>query len=227
MNMKKIVASAAALSLTAAVAVGGTLAFLKDNTEALTNNFTYNAASQNVDLKIYERKIDPEKKTEVYKDAEGQKVSYVDKEQAGSDKFVYEGEDQAYTIIPGATVEKDPTLRLTSGDTEVYLYAEVKETNTEGILTVTMADGWLPLEVDGANDGTVYVWKGAGEVAEKIATGMTGDVANTLEYPVLESVTYEDVRDDVNATNIAVYGYVVDAVAGADAAAVYTATFAA
>lgn len=40
MNMKKIVAVASALSLTAAVAVGGTLAWLADDTAAITNTFT-------------------------------------------------------------------------------------------------------------------------------------------------------------------------------------------
>ena len=41
MKMKKIVATGSALALTAAVAVGGTLAYLTANTEVKVNKFTY------------------------------------------------------------------------------------------------------------------------------------------------------------------------------------------
>lgn len=215
MKMKKIVSAIAALSLVAALAIGGTLAFLKDETGAVTNNFTYNAASQNVDLKIYEHKIDPDNNTKVFDTA------YTE----GDDThIVYEGESQAYTIMPGATVDKDPTLRLTSGATKVYLYAEVVKSDTNNaIANIEIADGWEKLSGSGKNGGDLYVL--AASKTAGVNTGMTGDVANTVEYQVLENVTYTStLSDDANAS-IAVYGYVVDAVAGTDAGTVYTETF--
>ena len=48
MNMKKIVASVSALALTAAVAVGGTLAWLTDQTDPEVNTFT--VGNINIDL---------------------------------------------------------------------------------------------------------------------------------------------------------------------------------
>lgn len=215
MNMKKIVASASALALTAAVAVGGTLAYLQDNTLAVTNNFTYNAASQNVSLEIYEHKINPDAPLTVFDTAY----------KAGdSDHFVYEGENQDYTIMPGATVEKDPTLRVTSGNTKVYVYAEVVENDTnEAIASIAVNSAWEKLNVAGKNNGTVYVLTASKTAG--VATGMDEDVAITSEYPVLDSVTYASTLSNNANASIAVYGYVVDAVAGSDAAAVYTATF--
>lgn len=218
MNMKKIVASASALALTAAVAVGGTLAFLQDNTEALTNNFTYNAASQNVALEIYEHKINPDNQLTVFD------TPYAEDD---TDHFVYEGGNQTYTIMPGATVAKDPTLRVTSGNTKVYLYAEVVPGgDTTAIQTINVnTTDWEELGVPGKNGGTVYVLKTCKDGG--IATGLKDDqkTAETDEYKVLNSVTYAStLSNDANAS-IAVYGYVVDAVAGSDPATVYTATF--
>ena len=215
MKMKKIVATGSALALTAAVAVGGTLAYLQDSTNAVTNKFTYNAASQNVSLEIYEHKINPENPLQVFDTA------YTAEDDT---HFVYEGDAQDYTIMPGATVEKDPTLRVTSGNTKVYVYAEVKETDeSNAIETITMADGWTSLEMKGANNGDVYVLTLSNDGG--IATGMAEQIANTNEYPVLKSVKYASTMSADATANIEVYGYVVDAVAGADAKTVYTSTF--
>ena len=53
MKMKKIVATGSALALTAAVAVGGTLAWLQQSTETLTNTFVW-ADSNGIDLVLEE-----------------------------------------------------------------------------------------------------------------------------------------------------------------------------
>ncbi|OUQ23021.1 hypothetical protein B5E80_11180 [Flavonifractor sp. An135] len=53
MNMKKIVATASALSLTAAVAIGGTLAWLQDSSNTITNTFTWGEGN-NINLTLAE-----------------------------------------------------------------------------------------------------------------------------------------------------------------------------
>lgn len=68
MNMKKIVATAAALSLTAAVAVGGTLAWLTDTTTAEENTFTYKFGVEDKPITIELTDVFPEK--EMYPGAE-------------------------------------------------------------------------------------------------------------------------------------------------------------
>ena len=202
---KKVLVSAGALALAVGVTAAGTLAYLQDNTDAVTNNFTYNAASQNVSLTLFEHKLN----------ADGLTV--------GSEEIA-EGASQDYKIIPGATAVKDPTLRVTSGDTKVYVYAEVVETDSGEVLTPNMADGWTELEdVAGANGGTVYVLTAS--QSGGVNTGMQDGAAKTADYKVLESVTYASSMDEDKTGSIVVYGYVVDAVAGADAGDVYTATF--
>ena len=51
MNVKKVAATTAALSLTAAVAVGGTLAWLTAKTDTIENTFTIG----NVGIKLQEK----------------------------------------------------------------------------------------------------------------------------------------------------------------------------
>ena len=53
MKMKKIVATGSALALTAAVAVGGTLAWLQDTSETVTNTFVW-SADNNINLTLDE-----------------------------------------------------------------------------------------------------------------------------------------------------------------------------
>lgn len=204
---KKVLVSAGALALAVGVTAAGTLAYLQDKTDAVTNKFTYNAASQNVSLELFEHELK----------ADGLHVD--------TEKEIAEGASQDYTIIPGATAEKDPTLRVTSGNTKVYVYAEVKETDSGNVLTPEMADGWTQLGVAGKNGGTVYVLTASQSGGVNTGMNEEGTAAKTVEYPVLESVTYTDSLAENAEAEIVVYGYVVDAVAGSDAGTVYTNTF--
>lgn len=56
MKLKKIALTVTAVALVAAVSIGGTMAFLQDTTETITNTFTMG----NVDIAVLERKSDTE-----------------------------------------------------------------------------------------------------------------------------------------------------------------------
>ena len=67
----------------------------------------------------------------------------------------------AYTLLPGVDVPKDPYLRVT-GKTPIaaYLFLEVKEALDPAYLSYTVDPAlWTKLTVSGANGGTVYVYK--------------------------------------------------------------------
>lgn len=201
MNMKKIVAVASALSLTAAIAVGGTLAYLQAQTKSVKNNFTYVAADQNVTLALYEHEL-----------AENDNLHIGDvKKYAGETGYT-----QEYTIVPGATAEKDPTLELKSGNTKVYVYAEIVTKDTaDAIKQINMPDGkWTLLEDVKSNTSLSEGETSAVYVLTESANGQYS--APEMEsLQVFTSVEYNNLADssqDITsgAVSIAVYGYAVD-----------------
>ncbi|OUN02732.1 hypothetical protein B5G43_15825 [Flavonifractor sp. An92] len=113
MKMKKIVASASALALTAAVAVGGTLAYLQMATDPIVNTFT---AGNNIAITLDEAKISGDGRTE---------------------------EGQQYTAYVGAVIDKDPTITVDAGSGNCYVFAKVENGFEAGVATTNMnSDNW-------------------------------------------------------------------------------------
>ena len=127
MKMKKIVATGSALALTAAVAVGGTLAWLQAQTETITNTFTVG----NVDITLTEEKF-------------GGDGPALDAENVA--------QSQTYRVAPGTDVTKAADVTVKSGSEDCYLFVKVVEGNSfaANFNDVVMADGWTALTgVDG------------------------------------------------------------------------------
>lgn len=189
MNMKKIVASAAALSLTAAVAVGGTLAYLTQETNGVRNTFTYSSAEQDITLTLKEYKVKDDGLT-------------LDKSQTVENNI---GTPQDYTIVPGATAYKEPFLRLET-ENPSYVYVSVNVVNEDGIIDEVAlennikAQGWLKLDGETMNGGQVY-YKEAPQ---------QGD--GTQDITIFKEVKYNNiaVTDETDAS-IEVYGYAIAA----------------
>lgn len=192
MKMKKIVATGSALALTAAVAVGGTLAWLQNSTGPVTNTFTY-SNDTNITLDLFEH------------NAEGEEVK-----------------EQTYPIVPGATVDKDPTLRL-STTTDSYLYFEIKDglnAALEGVADYTITSDWTKLmdgdaQVVGPNGGLVYVYN-------------NGTATTTVEKNIFPEVTFDssvmtnENTAKLDGTTITLYGYAVQEEAGETALSAWT-----
>lgn len=199
MNMKKIVAVASALSLTAAVTVGGTLAWLQKQTTAVVNTFTYSAGA-NIDLELFET------------------------QSAEDDTHIYA---QNYTVIPDETVHKDPTLKLTT-ETSSYLYFEIiDELNAAvaGVADYTIGSNWTELKdtsnqsVTGPNGGKVYVYNDT----------VTGTDGTNGEFNIFDGLTFDgsvmtnENTASLNNTEITLYGYAVQATAAGDGGNAYSA----
>lgn len=124
MNMKKIVASASALALTAAVAVGGTLAWLTANTNTITNTFTIGK----VGIELYEKD---------YK--------------TGGDTWLDASKNaqrQEFKLVPGEDVAKEVKAKVTAGSEKSIVYLKVTKGDTFGTYFENFAvdTNWKPLD---------------------------------------------------------------------------------
>lgn len=118
----KGVALLVVLTLLLGCGIGGTLAWLMDTTDAVTNTFT----AGNVDITLKESPYDAAKNT------------------YGTQA---EGTDNAYPAIPGATYKKDPTVEVVAGSEDCYLFVEFKYTAEADTYlnyksNLTEADSW-------------------------------------------------------------------------------------
>lgn len=101
----KILLTALCLVLVVALSVGGTLAWLTDNTETVTNTFTVG----DINITLVEHEYDPEDTDAKLNDTPVDEVSY--------------------KLIPGTTYFKDPTLTLKAGSEKCYLFVKFEEIN--------------------------------------------------------------------------------------------------
>lgn len=120
MNVKKVAATTAALSLTAAVAVGGTLAWLTAKTDTIKNTFTIG----NVGIKLQE------------KEGEEWKTAGVG----------FTG--QQYTVTPGIDITKEAKVTVDDGSEKSIVYLKVvKQGDFDTYFSTTVDPSkWTPLE---------------------------------------------------------------------------------
>ena len=145
--MKKSISIKTLVILMAAVLVlgvvaGGTFAYLKKTTSVVTNTFTKGGG---IDLSLYEHKWT------------GSGLN--------NGVIVY---DNSYSIVPGNTYAKDPTVEINTNGMECYLFIKVEASATlASCITYQIADGWTLLS------GNVYY--------------RTVTASSTLRYPVLKN----------------------------------------
>ena len=111
MKKNKIMLSVVSGLLVAAVAVGGTLAYLSDKSNMVTNTFNVGAGYEEDDdghVGLWLDEVDIDGKDEEGNPAERTEIGN-------------EYED----LQPGSIVEKDPTFHLTAGSTDSYVFAQV------------------------------------------------------------------------------------------------------
>lgn len=108
MKKKKLMMAAVSASLVGVVAIGGTLAYLSDKSNTVTNTFNvgsgYTEEGDHVGLWLDEKDIALSTEETVVRTEIGNE---------------YE------ELLPGSIVEKDPTFHLTTGSTDSYVFAQV------------------------------------------------------------------------------------------------------
>ncbi len=163
--MKKILTIVISVALVAAIAIGGTLAYLTSNANGikLNNTFTTNTSGSNLAITLDEGTI-----------------SVLD------GKFSNNGtsrtaEQQRYPIIPGATMDKDPTIHVAADSSPCYVFSYV--TNTATFLNADNIKEDVALNLDiKSSDWTavdsvkypgLYVYSGTQASPEKIVPSIS------------------------------------------------------
>lgn len=112
-NSKKIAIGALSICLVAAMAIGGTMAFLTDS-EQVTNHFSLGDLDITID--------------EPHWDDDGDDNSTPDD---SSDDTPGDGEE----LVPGDTKDKDPTVKAVEGDSYMRVVMTIKDRDTGNIIT--------------------------------------------------------------------------------------------
>lgn len=180
MNKKNIVTAAVSLALVGVMAIGGTLAYLTDNSGPVTNKFVMDG----LEITLKEDAIIPEGEVYLQKDKADKDAVYSELEVLGTEVGVdYD------KLLPGATVNKNPYLEIGPGNARAYVYAYV-----------TGIDATAPASND-AKTPVVWVdqWDDAWEVVEDadlpgtllrqlVARDASGEGESQLRLDVFDTV---------------------------------------
>lgn len=126
----RILLTAIAALLLVTMAVGGTLAWLVDDTDKITNTFS----TSDVGVELEETKGTYDEETKTYD----------------------------FKMIPGHMIQKDPTVKLTAGSEESYVFVEITESaNFDDYMGYDLADGWTVLDIknNSAENDTYIIWR--------------------------------------------------------------------
>lgn len=183
---KKIISLVLVCVIVFGLVVGGTLAWLQDKTDVVTNTFTVG----NVDIDL----------TEAPATAYGV-----------ADNEATRVTQNTYKLIPGHKYDKDPTVFVKKGSEICYVFVKVVNglENIEAAGNTTIAkqmetNKWKQLVVDEAPVNNVYYYETTVDALEE---------ASDIELVVFESFTLADgaaVADYTSAT-IEITGYAVQA----------------
>lgn len=185
---KKILVSVVATSLLIGSVIGGTLAYLTDTTQQVTNTFTVGQ----VDISLTE--------------TEGDITTDNGKVIASS-----------FKMIPGNSIAKDPTVTVEAGSEASWLFVEItKSTNFDTFMEYTMAEGWTqftdangdPVEglyyrevsdltVANATDEVYHVIAGDNVTVKVGVTTEQMDALTDATYPTLTFKAYAVQKDNV------------------------------
>ena len=156
----KVIASLAAFFMLIGAGIGGTLAWLLDTTDPVTNTFTVGK----VDINLEEHSYDPDDQNKVTTTVEN---------------------ENDYPLIPGTSYGKDPKVTVTADSEDCYLFIRIQEIYNPGsyldyeynwdLGTDEQKDDWTLVE-DNQNGDMVYyriVPKGAGASGWNLLKGDT------------------------------------------------------
>lgn len=215
MKKRKIMMSVMSAALVGVVAIGGTLAYLSDTSNSVTNTFNVGAG--------YEE--DDEGHVGLWLD----EIDYDGKDEEGNPAERTEKGNEYGNMLPGSVVAKDPTFHLTAGSTNSYVFAYVTGVDAmvaDGyIFTVeepnalvdpdesVFNDEWvkLPAGSEGFDGWYVYKMDKAGETEAEIY-GVDGGEAMVpmFQYVKLGSDLENEEFDDVaDISNIDIFGVAV------------------
>ena len=152
---KRMIALAMACTLTVGCAIGGTLAWLIDSTNSVTNTFT--VGDINIDLKEHKY------------DAENGKLS--------------ENEttcNNTYKFVPGDTLPKDPYVTVEKGSEDCYVFIKVEAANNQIVNGDDTVNNILDWTIDEKTDeNSAGVWTKLNDVVDVYYTEVSSSTEDT------------------------------------------------
>lgn len=202
---KKTLTIAIALVLVVALAVGATYALLTAKTDAVNNTFIAGKLTNDKDALTL-------KEHDVKQNADG---SYVLDKTADAK----EGNKVEYgAIVPGTTIEKDPTVTVKGLTGAAYLYIVVDDTVDKAELNHTVdSANWTVLKTDDTKTLYVYAVNG-GIVDENTTSPLSLNVLTNNQLTAADKLT-----QGKDMGHIIVNAYLVQAAGSASAAAAWDA----
>lgn len=204
---KKTLTIAIALVLVVALAVGATYAYLTASSGPVKNTFVVGGAVKQGDLELFEHVAK--------KNADGSYTLDPAKKTDGN----------AYTVMPGVDLPKDPTVNVKAASGAYYLFVEVtkgEKVDGETLDYAVDSSKWIRLNIEGRE---VYAYTADGQTP----TILNAELSNVA---ILKGNTIT-VSDDVakvgaltaDTAKLTFQAYACQAAGFADAAAAFTACF--
>ena len=163
-NSTKIVTILLALALLVCCGIGGTVAWLMDSTEAVTNTFTIG----DINLTLVES---PYNADGTYGEAK-------------------EGIDNSYPLIPGNSYKKDPKVTVLANSEDCYLFVRMEKIgNPDNYLDFTFNDdGWSTYN---GEEGVYYrvVTKNASDQSWDLLKKIDGDFTIKVSDKIVKAGT--------------------------------------
>ena len=209
MKKNKIMLSVISGLLVAAVAVGGTLAYLSDKTDTVTNTFNVGTGYEEDEKGHVGLWLDETDKT-------GEENPLMPSETDRTETGVTYDD-----MYPGDVVAKDPTFHLTDGSIESYVFAEVEGLDALIEQGYFVSASYIPMDPtsDPKNDinrNWVKVSEGDGlDGIYRYTTTVGGDKSDEMEplfsFVRLGSGVDNEEFDDITLTKVYVRGVAVQA----------------
>ena len=227
MNKKKMATVLGSVTLIGAIGIGGTLAYLSQQTKVVSNVFKI-GNGLNVDLLESKVGTEPGENPDLLKDENGDFIEPVKKldEAYGwdydGDGPEEEGEEEGEVkrkgnwtvrenvyndIVPGEKVFKDPTVIMDADSADAYIYvtvknASTKETDTTTQYQVNIGESWDLVTAGGLpSDVLVYRYSGIAEAGKNY----TLFTEATLRKDVEENFADENGKVTLNKLDVKAY----------------------
>lgn len=204
---KKTLTVAIALVLVVALAVGATYAYLTASSGPVKNTFVAGGAVKQGDLELFEHVAK--------KNADGSYTLDPAKKTDGN----------AYTVMPGVDLPKDPTVNVKAASGAYYLFVEVTKGEKVGGKTLAYAvdsSKWIRLNIEGRE---VYAYTADGQTP----TILNAELSN-VTILANNKITVSGDAAKIGAltadnAKLTFQAYACQAAGFADAAAAFTACF--
>lgn len=175
----KLISSAISLMLIVCFAITGTVAWLMDATEEVTDTFTYGK----VEIKLIDANNNVEWSATVHKNA------------YDAGLYTTENNEGKFKLIPGATFDFNPAVQVVDGSEPCYIFVKIEpQNNLTDFVTIQLTNGWIGI------GNNVYAYATTTQNVTsmtKVEAGNTTNIINAGKLLVNNTVTSESIKNAV------------------------------